>query len=206
MLTLTLLLAGCPKPADEGPHCEDTKTAIAFDEVTAIDLTANDVLAGVPTSETSTFLYADDGEAALTVGFTPGTEAFFVDSEEVYPEGGVQIDIAVICDDYIAIDGTFAFATDDGVFNESLPTTLSATFERVSLWMELADATGTFDAAAWTTSVGYDELSTWIDVAYVDGASLGSVQVQASGEDECDGDTCSAWSESTEVGVWPITE
>lgn len=213
LLPLVLLLAACPtveKPDDgldsEGPHCEDTSTAITFDEVTALGFSAADVLLSVPTAQTTEFAYVDDRSAVLDLGFTPGPTAWFVASEAVYPDSGEESPaIGVECEDRVEIDGTFTFTTDDGAFAESFASTVAATGSAVTLRQELdLDAlAGTFDLAFYVQSSDWDELAAWIDVVFVGGASSGAVSGQASGEDECeDGEECTAWAEMVEVGSW----
>ncbi|MFN7146543.1 MAG: hypothetical protein ACK4YP_22400 [Myxococcota bacterium] len=205
-----LALTACPagRPADEGPHCEDTRTAIAFDEVTPLGFSANDKLAGVPLEEATRLLYADGVATDLTVGFAPAEGAYFVDSEAVYPEGGVTTDIAVMCEDRIEVEGMFVFATADGAFSESFASTLSASAESVSVHQELDldGLNGSFDLAPYVQAEDYDALAAWIDVSFHDGASVGSISGQASGEEECTGDACSAWAESVAVGEWPVAD
>lgn len=202
------LLTGCPtfgeKPADEGPHCEDTKTPIGFDEVTALGFSANDKLAEVPMEEAATFVYADGTTTDLTVGFAPAEGAYFVDSEAVYPEDGPSIDIAVICDDRIEVEGMFAFATADGAFSESFASVLAATAESLGIYQELDldHLNGTFAIEPFVDAEGYDDVRAWISASFAAGQSRGSVEGQASGEDECSGDECSAWATSVPVGTW----
>lgn len=202
------LLAACPsgKLEDAMPYCEDTRTAIAPDEATALGITANDVLAGLPAEETTTFRYVDGASTDLTIAFTPDAQAYFVDSVAVYPEtDGPVPAIAVVCDDRIEFDGTLAFATADGAFAESLAVTLAATADAANIREELdLDAlTGTFDIEPFVDAEDYDALAAWIDVSFVAGQSQGKVEGQASGEDECaDGDECTAWAQVVEVGTW----
>lgn len=205
-----LVLTACPagRPADEGPHCEDTRTGIASDELTPLGFSVDDVLAGVPLEEATRLVYADGTSTDLTVGFARAAGAYFVDSEAVYPEGGVTTDIAVICEDRIEVEGMFPFATADGAFSESFASTLFATAESVSIHevLELDNLNGSFDLVPFVQAEDYDALSAWIDVQFVDGASRGTISGQASGEDECSGDECSAWAESVEVAEWPVAE
>lgn len=202
------LLAACPaEQVEDGmPYCEETRTAIALDEATAIGIPANDVLAGIPAEETRVFRYKDGGTTDLTIHFASDAQAYFVDSVEVYPEtDGPMPDIAVICDDRIEFDGTLAFATADGAFAESLAVTLAATAENVSIHKELdLDAlAGTFDIVPFVTGEDWDEVKAWIDVSFVAGQGQGKVEGQASGEDACEnGDACTAWAELVEVGTW----
>jgi hypothetical protein len=202
------LLAACPAttPEDAMPYCEDTRTEIAPDEATALGITANDVLAGLPAEETATFRYVDGGSTALTVAFTPGAQAYFVESVEVYPEtDGPSPAIAVVCDDRIEIDGSLAFATADGAFAESLAATLTATADALALREELdLDAlVGSFAIEPFVTAEDYDAVEAWISIRFVDGQSEGAVEGQASGTSACDDEAeCTAWAENVEVGDW----
>lgn len=204
-----LLLTGCPKATNDGPYCEETSTTIALDATTTLGFTAADVLATIPATQDTELQYVDGSTTALALSFAPAAEARFVDSEAVYPDnGGMMMDIAVICEDYIAIDTTFGFMTEDGAFAESFASTITASAMGTTLAQELdlGALTGTFELEPFVTAKDYDSLSAWINVSFSEGVSTGTVSGQASGEDECTGDTCSAWAENVDVGVWPAAE
>lgn len=211
-LALSLLaLVGCPskEALDEGPHCEDTPTDIALDEANALGFTAAEVLATLPTSESTELAYEDLSTTTLDIAFAPGSAARFVDSEAVYPEG-MTTDIGVICDDRLEVDGTLHFFTGDGAFAEELAVTLTApSLADAGIWeeLDLDGLSGTFDIEPFVDATDYDTLKAWISVAFGGGVSTGAVEGQASGQDDCeDGDTCTAWAESVAVGTWPSAE
>lgn len=204
-----LVLAGCPSgdPA-EGPYCEDTRTALGADEVSALGFSPADVLADVPESENVGLVYADNSLSQLAVAFAADAAgAWFVDSEAVYPDtGGPQPAIAVICEDRVEIEGTLSFVSEDGAFAESLDAVLSATAESTSLHQELdLDAlVGTFDIVPFIQAEDYTDVSAWIDITFADGVSVGVVAGQVSGEEACeDSADCAAWAEAVDVGTWP---
>jgi hypothetical protein len=202
------VLAGCPSgDLAEGPYCEDTRTALGADEVSALGFSPADVLADVPESENVGLVYADNSLSQLAVAFAPGAAAWFVDSEAVYPDtGGPQPAIGVICDDRVEIEGTLSFVSEDGAFAESFDAVLSATAESTSLHQELdLDAlVGTFDIVPFIQAEDYTDVSAWIDITFADGVSVGVVAGQVSGEEACeDSADCAAWAEAVDVGTWP---
>lgn len=200
-------LLGCaPKPAD-GPYCAQTVTDVALGEVTPIGVDAATVLADLPAAEDATLVYADAATTALALRYTPGDTARFVDQEAVYPEGGTTIDIAVICEDYVAVDVEMGLTTDDGVFAESLATELQAGEDGVGhirQELDLGNLGGSFDISAWTTASDWTDASGWVEATLDgDGTTRGVVSGQVSGEDPCEsGDECTAWAQNVEVGTW----
>lgn len=208
-------LLGCPNNGREdldGPHCEDTPTAVALDEVTDLGFTAQALLDLATGAHDETFRWARDGSTtplALAVTYGAG-EARFVDSEPVYPEGGEQPAIGVICDDRVEVDVTVSFATDDGAFTEVLDLALTAVAgDRVEM-VESLDPdglVGTYDMSVDITEPTYDARSLWLRGAFTAEGASGEVSGQVSGEDECSGDTCSAWASEVAVGTWgPVPE
>lgn len=206
LLLLTPLFACTPRPAD-GPYCAQTVTDVALDEVTPIGVDAATVLADLPMTEDATLVYADATRTALALSYTPGGTARFVDQEAVYPEGGTTIDIAVICDDYVAVDVNMGLTTDDGVFAEALSTVLQAGEDgigHIGQELDLGHLGGSFDIADYTTASDWTDASAWVDVTLNgDATTSGVISGQISGEDPCDpGDTCSAWAQNVNVGTW----
>ena len=206
--SILLSLVACTDttfPGDEYPYCAETATLVAFDEVTPLGTSAADVLAGIPASEQASFAYTNGASAsALDVAFTAGAEARFVDSEAVYPEGGEQIDIAVICEDRIEIDGVLAFSTADGVFAEALDVVLTSSAEGTGIFesLDLENMGGTFDIMDYSTATDVTDLGAWISISFADGQSEGVVEGQATTEEACDGDECSVSAESIMAGGW----
>lgn len=207
LLLLLAPLFGCtPKPAD-GPYCAQTVTDVALDEVTPIGVDAATVLADLPTTEDATLVYADATRTALALHYAPGDTARFVDQEAVYPEGGTTIDIAVICDDYVAVDVNMDLTTDDGVFAETLGTEIQAGEDGIGhifQELDLDHMGGSFDIADYTTTSDWTDASAWVEATLDgDGTTSGIISGQVSGEDPCDsGDTCTAWAQNVDVGTW----
>lgn len=210
--TTLLALAACkeetPLPGGESdaPYCADVATDITLDEVTPLGMSAADVLAGIPASEQASFEYANgDTPSALDVAFTAGTGLRFVESEAVYPEGenGEVLDLAIVCEDRIEIDGVLELATGDGVFAESLDVILTASAEGVGIFesLDAEDMGGTFDITEYVGD--HTDAGLWLEVAWVDGVSQGTIEGQVTTEEECEaGDECSVSAEMFEVGGW----
>jgi hypothetical protein len=194
---------------DEGPHCAETRTPLQLDEASPIGVVPADVLARVPAEESSPLAYENGEATELSLAFSPATSAEFVDLEAVYPEGGETIDIAVICDDYVAIATDLAFVTADGRFDEDLSGEIQASAESLgAMWIEFAlDAmNGSFDIADFTDVTDYDDARLHAAIAFHDGApTSGEIAGDVSGEDECTGDECSAWDVGVPVGTWGAT-
>ena len=212
LTTLSLVTACIPKDEEaNGPTCEGTTTEVALDAATPIGVVPADVLAQVPASEDTTLTYADATSTDLTLTFTPGATARFVDLEAVYPEGGETTAIGIVCDDYVAIDTDFTFTSTDGVFAEALAAELQATADAapsLSVPLDLATMGGTFDIDDYTDTTDYNDSSAWITALLNgDGTTHGGVDGQVSGEEPCeDGDACTAWAENVSVGSWGATE
>ena len=124
---------------------------------------------------------------------------------EVVPSGTVP-DIAVICEDYVAIDGTLDLTTDDGRLAESLSLTFqSATGLEVTARSELdpAGLSGSLVFDDFVRSTDYDERSMWVDALFDATGSHGRVEGQVTGGDDCqDGDVCTQWAEVVDLGSW----
>lgn len=208
-LALLLLapLLGCTPKAADGPTCSKTVTDVSMDEVTAIGVAAATVVADLPATEDATLVYADSARTPLALQYTPGESARFVDQEAVYPEGGAQTDIGIICDDYVAFDVDMTLTSDDGVFAESFTSEVQAGADATGhIWQELdlLAMGGSFDIADYTTASDWTDASAWVQATLDgDGTTSGVISGQVSGEDPCDsGDTCSAWAENVDVGTW----
>ncbi len=207
-VSVLLLAVACASrgPLDEGVHCEDQATEIGFDDPTALGFTANELLAGIPATETAALRWADDTTATLSLGWTAGSVARFVDSEAVYPDDGEEHTLmAAICDDRVEVDGLLVLATDDGAFDETFSLTVAGSTPdaAVSIPLDLEQLGGTFELEPFVEADDYDELSASIRISWAAGASAGVIEGQASGGEDCeDGDTCTAWAELVEVAEW----
>ncbi len=207
IVALVGLMVACNRgeESDLGPTCEGTPVVVALDEVTPIGLTAGDLIARIPAHQDAEFTYADGTTTPLALDFTVGAEATFTDLEAVYPEGN-SIDIGVICDDAISVPVDLTFATADGVFDEAISTPATATTEdlgSLNKELDLAAMGGTFVIDDYTDVTDYTDARLFISVALHDDAvTTGAVNGDVSGEDPCDGDTCSAWDAAVDVGLW----
>lgn len=191
----------------EGPHCEDSATVVAVDEVTELGFAATDLLALAEGTWADTFTWDRDASTSgleLTLGWTDG-EARFVDSVEVYPDDGEQPAIGLICEDRVEVDVQIGFVTDDGSFDESWTGPLTGkAADLAELYRALdPDALGgTYDMDADITEPTWDQRSLWIQGTFDEAGSTGRVLGQVSGEEECQGNTCSAWAAEVSVGSW----
>lgn len=206
LIVLFVMLAACGRRDGlEVPTCEGTPVAIALDEVTPIGVTAAEVIARIPTHQDADFTYADTTSTTIALDFTVGTSATFTDLEAVYPEGNTT-DIGILCDDVITVPVALAFATADGVFDEALSREVNATEEdpgSLRSELELDALGGTFVIDDYTDITDYDEARLFLEVnLHDDAVTTGAINGDVSGEDPCDGDTCSAWDAAVDVGAW----
>jgi len=188
------------------PYCEETVTDLALDDATELGFAPSALVELADGAHTATMTWADGthSEATLTVALQ--TTARFVDLEPVYPTTGTVPDIAVICEDYVAIDGTLDLTTDDGRLAESLSLTFqSATGLEVTARSELdpAGLSGSLVFDDFVRSTDYDERSMWVDALFDATGSHGRVEGQVTGGDDCqDGDVCTQWAEVVDLGSW----
>lgn len=203
-----LLLVGCgSNRALDGVRCEDHPTELAFDEASPLGFTPAELVAGIPASESPVLTWADGGTTLLTLGWTAGTTARYVESVEVYPDdGGEHTLMAPVCDDRVEVDGTLTFATDDGAFAEVWTVVVAGASPdpRLTVPLALDDLAGDFDLEPFVDAEDWDELSASVAITWADGASAGVVSGQASGEEDgcVTGETCSAWAEEVDVATW----
>lgn len=205
-----LALAACettplPGGGDDGPHCEETASVVALDEVTPLGTSAEEILAGLTLSEETSIQYerADYGYANLEFAFVPGAEARFVDSEAVFPEGGAHSDVDPLCYDRIEIDGVVTLESADGRFVEALGVTFRSGEDFTGIHHELDHTAlaGTFDIDHFLAMEHYEDVVLWLDVTWADGDSQGVIAGQVSGS-ECEDEDCAAWAEQVEVATW----
>lgn len=202
-------MVGCTRnEADEGWHCEETRTAIEMSEVTSLGFAAEAVVAHVGATESATFTYEDATTTPLSLSFTGAGTATFVDGEAVYEGDGHNIPLIDLeCPPRIEVDGTLAFATEDGLFDEVLEVVVVGTVAEEAVIDEplpLGAMGGTFTLTPFIDSADpWDAESAALRATYADGVSVGSVDGQISGEEACDdGDVCTAWAATVAVGTW----
>lgn len=208
ILILSLFACGLDNKTEmEGPRCEDTRTVLAPEEVSALGFSANDLLPLTEGDFSETLIYKDQSSTALLLSFTPDLSAVaFVDSEAVYPdtEGANTAVIGVICDDRLEVGGTLAFSTADGLFADVFTGVLSA-MEAATASMSIdlmeQDSAGTFEPESYPTDV-YDSMNMSLVATWNAGGSNGAISGSTLHDEGCDGDVCSASSEGLEVGSW----
>lgn len=209
-MILILSLLACDlgnKTEGDSPHCEDTRSTLAPEEVSALGFSANELLPLAEGEFSETLIYKDQSSTALLLSFTPDLSAVsFVDSEAVYPESssGVTVDIGVICEDRLEVGGTLSFSTEDGLFADVFSGVLSAMeVTTASLSVDLMEqaSAGTFDPESYPTDV-YDSMNMAMVAVWDADGSNGAISGSTLHDEGCDGDVCSASSEQLEVGSW----
>lgn len=194
--------------ADEDcwPYCEETSTSISPTDETALGVVGAAVLDPLPASAEGDIVWAVDAESALSWGVTVGTETLrFVEAEAVYPtcEGGSP-SIAVECPDFIAVEGTLALSSADGMLDAALPLTFSIDEYSVgdgavsfSGAVDAADLGGGFVLADHVDVAAYDELSLHL---YGSVSAAGQLDATLSAQGTGD-DGAVAWAEIIEIAV-----
>lgn len=121
--------AGGSSSLDQGPTCADTTSVIAPTDVPALGFSAADALAALAGPFSSTLSWTVGGtETALTVQVAwEDGEVRYLDSELEAGDSGAGFDGETTCADRFEIDVWLGFITEDGVFNENLPTPLVVT-------------------------------------------------------------------------------
>jgi hypothetical protein len=207
-----VVLVGCTGNKEDmsGPSCEDTPTVVGLDDLSPLEFSPQalvDLAVGV--SDESFVWVRDDSVTGVTVSIAHvGGEARFVESVAVYPDGDEpQPGIGIICDDRVELDVSVQFTTEDGAFDETFATVLAATVVEQAEWGHDLDPDalgGTYDM---DVDIDIDETE-WDErrlrihgVSNAEG-STGEVSGQVIGEEECDGDQCTAWAMDVEVGTW----
>jgi len=146
-LALTALFAlvaastACDDNNASVPYCEDVETTVlSLDDETPAGITPGEVLGLIEGERQMPLDYADapaggvevsidpggEGSTDLTLDLQPLGEVRWIETEEVYPPGGIQAAIAVECNDRLEIDAELGFASNDGVFDEIFAVTVRA--------------------------------------------------------------------------------
>jgi hypothetical protein len=195
VLALPVLALACVEDDDAGkdeddetnttdedcwPYCDETSSSIAPTDDTALGVAGSAVIDPLPPTAEGDIVWASDAESALTWGVTVGAETLrFVEAEAVYPtcEGDTP-SIAVECPDYIAVEGTLALSSADGMLDAALPLTFSLDEYSVS------EGAVSFSAAVEEADLGSGfSLSDHVDLSAYDEVSMSIYgSVSASGE------------------------
>lgn len=205
MLTLLLLVACDQTMGDDGPYCEATRSPLRLDEAAPNGVIPADLLAWAEMPVEETLTWADGGATPLHLQATHTGEAEWVDLEAVYPDG-VNFDIAVVCEDYLAIPVDLGFATDDGAFADTFAVELAVAEDdgRAEFAVDLmaVGLAGAFDPADWPEGE-YDELSMSLTGDLTPDGSAGTIAGNAVDDLGCDEDgVCTATSEQVMVATW----
>lgn len=206
---LLLLLAACPwknGAEDLGPTCVDTVTDVALAEVTPLGFAAAEPLAFLEGAHVAEFTYAEGGTTDLTIEVArDGDAARYVDSEADYPDTGTYEAIGIECPDRVEIDGTVAFTTADGAFAELWGFALSATEATAMGWSgDIPDAVfaGSYRMEDHVDATDWESMSASTRGAFDAAGGSGGLDGMVMGEEECDGDECTAWASQVGIGTW----
>lgn len=197
--------------AGEGAHCEDTVTDVAFDEVTALGFAADAVVALADGAHAETMRWASGDSSPLAVTVTVGTTARMVDSEAVYPPG-TTVDIGLYCEDRVELDATLQLVSDDGLLDETLEGALVSIDGLSALFYATLEPDGLGGSLQMddfmTETLDYDERSLSLSASFDSEGSSGWLSGIVSGTGDCEeGENCTAWSGSFEIGTWgPMSE
>lgn len=203
LITLSALIAvvACTGCGHENQHldeaaaayCQETRTAVAVDEQTALGFAAQEVIDTLVFTHEADLDYGDGTFAALTLDllFDNG-EVNFVDSVAVYPEGdGAEAAGAILCESFVEIEITVDFSTDDGIFDESWQLPLQATTSDAASFrlddLTPDDFAGSYDLMAFDPA-DHDEVTTSVWAAFDMGGSRGDITEIATSESPNDDD------------------
>ncbi len=141
--------------------CLSTSTDVTLDEELPGGRTAQDVADHAAGEHVSELRWAEDGEldeahkghvtpVTVSVALTGGARWVDREVDPEYDNGGLEADWAE-CEDYLELDVTVGFVTEDGEFNESgaaVLTSYDLTYSSLRLRMEPEQLAGSFDEAS----------------------------------------------------------
>lgn len=198
--------SAAPVPTDEAlVGCLPvTTTALGPDDPSPLGFSANDVLAWADGTDAFDLTYADGSTtpATLSVSYSGGAIEYR-DNEWMSAPGGSDAAPALGCEDDLQIEVTVSFRTDDGTFDESWTTRLTATVAtRATLYNDLAAATGTFDPADYAPPGStYDSIRAHFDAALESAGTTGTIDGQGEGTSGS-GPEGVAYAESFPIASW----
>ncbi len=180
------------------PRCEETRTALAFDEVSPLGFSAEEAAVALSSLHTVDLLWARGGATTVDIELALTSAVEFVDlEEETPPEDATVPDIAVVCEDYVAVSVTLGLKSADGLLDEDFALSMSlsqadlgavwaalevADFSKPEIFDDFLDAEATVQHPT-------------LDVVFGPAGSIdGEIGWQAEGED---GDT--AWASADQV-------
>jgi hypothetical protein len=205
------LIVGCFEGNDKdfeatGPHCEDTPTVLTLEEASSLGFSGADLLALASGVHSETLSWASGGSTPVTVTVTWGEgEVRFMDSEAVYPDTGLTMDIGIECQDYLEVDVALTIATEDGALDESFDLALRSdegTTVSASVQLDHTQMNGSYEFTLMDPSE-YDSVTHFLDVAFDETGCSGEFMAQAEGcDDDCTGDECTCWASNDTVATF----
>lgn len=217
-LTLTLLV-GCDggnkdTAAEDLFSCEETIDDLSLEEASPLGFAGRNVTALTSGAQDALLTWSDGSTTTLTLTptYVDGGVRFVDREVKTEGTGGEVYDTAYVeemCPDSLEVDMELGFWTEDGAFEETWETVFYAyDAETIRFYHDLdpEDLSGGFDLTAFVTSTDYDELSASVSGIFTASGSEGQLSGQASGEEECEGDECTAWAEQIEIGTWETEE
>ncbi len=200
-----------PTGLSEGPSCEATETEVTLDEVTALGFAAQAIVDLADGEHLSTMVWQDDGSSGLTVTATLEGRVLFVDEEAVYPTGsGEAPAIGVVCEDYVAIEGTLRVATADGLLDETMDVTfrsMSGLVVDAGGALDPDDLTGSLVFDDFHEEVDYDARSMLLNARFDSEGTSGEVAGSVQGTGDCEDDEeCTAWAAVFAFGAWGLED
>lgn len=207
---MAALVVGCTREDPgtlDGPSCDEQPTELTRNEISDLGFSADDVLALAEGTHDTSLLWDRDGSTTpLALSVTDALGYRFITSEAVYPDGGgEQPAIGIVCEDRLEIDVEITFTTGDGAFDEAWTSTLwagDANALAASHELDPDALTGTYDVSIDIGATDYDERSLWIEARFDAQGASGWIRGQISGEEDCTGNTCTAWAELFDVASW----
>lgn len=194
--------------ADEGAAlgCTETPDELSIEEESPLGFAGRSIttIAGGDHSATLTYATGETAELTVSVAYRDG-DIRYIDSEPETSSGGVAPAIAAECPDRLEVDVSLELATDDGALAEAWEGTLIAYEEQtINFYKELVvgGLTGTLDIPSFVLATDYDDLSAWASGVITVTGTTGEIAGQASGQDDCEGEDCTAWAESVDIGTW----
>lgn len=206
MLPLLTLLIACDL-FDKGneawmPTCDSSETILDWDEDSALGFSGADLASALGGEATAPLIWAEGGETVLTLGLTWSDHVVFVDQWEAEPPEDVDEypDIAVICDDYVKVDATASFVTDDGLLDDAFPVRLVALTAELATLSVDAVASDFANPGIFDSFHDPDATSEGVDITAeiaAGGATEGQLSFFTEGTD---GET--AWASTDTVASW----